>query len=300
MASLSTLAPDVISAMFLRNLRHSLVYRNVCDTRFMADVAQYGDSVAVPVIERPSIREYTPGTDYTIDAGGTGTTTVNINQAKYFAESVDLVHLRQARPNPIPELVSEGAYAVANDIDQYVAGLHSSLTTTTAGPGRTDLGKYELATTGNSVYNALLRCREQLTRNGVVPRGSMNPQSPDGNLWVVLPPELCTRLLSDSNLGLRASGFGDQATVNGYIGLLAGFMVFESVNVPFEDNTQSDTDDVYRVMAGITRGMSLVIQIQDTKMIEMEKQYGMQISALTVYGAAITLPGSVVRISIEP
>src|SRR5258708_1971108 len=120
--SVDTFKPEVWSAVLLASLKKALVYGGVVNSDYEGEINEYGDTVTVNSVSRPTIRTYVPNsTTVTPDQLTTAARKLIIDQAKYFAFSVDDVDQRQARGDLIPAALSESAYGLADVADQFVA-----------------------------------------------------------------------------------------------------------------------------------------------------------------------------------
>ena len=96
--------------------------RNHCDFKFEKD-SKNAKEVKILNVVRPTIRTYTKGTDLVREAASDGSTTLEINQAKYYDFEVEDIDKAQSVPGLMEELSKEAARGLAEAGDAYVASL---------------------------------------------------------------------------------------------------------------------------------------------------------------------------------
>jgi len=72
--------------------------------------------------------------------------------------------------------------------------------------------------------------------------------------------------------------------VNGFIGRIGGFNVYESHNV------KNTSGDHYKVIAGTNAACTLAIQINKTEGYRPPKRFADAVKGLSIYGAKVTRP----------
>ena len=107
---------------YIRALETITSLRNHCDFTFQKD-AKNAKEVKILGAVRPEIRTYTPGSSITRDAISSTAITLPINQFKYFNIGLDDVIKAQTVPGAMEATAKEGAAALAEEGDKYVASL---------------------------------------------------------------------------------------------------------------------------------------------------------------------------------
>ena len=107
---------------YIRALETITSLRNHCDFTFQRD-AKNAKEVKILGAVRPQVRTYTPGTAITRDAISSTSQTLAINQFKYFNIGLDDVIKAQTVPGAMEATAKEGAAALAEEGDKYVASL---------------------------------------------------------------------------------------------------------------------------------------------------------------------------------
>jgi N4-gp56 family major capsid protein len=269
--AISNFRPTIWSASLLVNLRNQHVYGGLCNRNYEGDIANAGDKVNITSFSDPSVRDYTKNTDITWDLLTDATQQLVIDQAKYFAFSVDDIDKRQALSGFVEETTLGASYNLVDASDTYISGLMA------AGAG-TDLGS-DAISTATGAYDLLVDLRTALTR----------AKTPSNGRWVVVPPEMYAKLLQDDRF-IRADASGTTAGLrNGQVGRAAGFDVVESNTVPSADadGTGTGTALAYTVLAGHSMATTFAEQIAKVKAVDLQDQFGEGIKGLHVYGAKV-------------
>jgi N4-gp56 family major capsid protein len=274
--SIQRFKPEIWSAQLLVALRKALVYGSptVVNKDYEGEIAEYGDTVRITSISRPTIGTYVPNsTTITPEQITDSQRTLVVDQAKYFAFGVDDVDARQARGNVMTQAADEAAFALADTIDQYVASFYTGIQSANA------LGSLTVnsATTPTDAYDkVLVPLKIKLDLANVPTEGR----------WVVIRPELHGCLLRDARfIKVNESGTGDGLR-NGHVGRAAGFDIMLSNNAP---NT---TASEYATIAGNSRAISFAEQINKTEAYRPQSAFEDAIKGLALYGAKLVRPDS--------
>ena len=113
--------PEVWSARIKAHLDKALVYGNVVNREYEADIAEYGDKIHINQISDVTVFDYTKNTDFASGAETlTDTTTsLDIDQAKAFNFQIDDVDKAQQKPKIMDYAMSRAAYALADAMDHF-------------------------------------------------------------------------------------------------------------------------------------------------------------------------------------
>lgn len=274
--SVDTFKPEVWSAVILSSLKKMLAYGDVVNSDYEGDISEYGDTVTVNSVSRPTISTYVPGV--TVIAPEQQTTTQRkllIDQAKFFAFEIDDVDKRQARSSLLPELLAESAYGLADKIDQFLAALYTGVT------AANNLGTIAVVTgTPTNAYdNVLIPLKVKLDEANVPTEGR----------WCVIPPWFHGRLLRDDRfIRADASGDANPASKNGKVGRAAGFDIRMSNNTPFPGGD----DNI--VIAGYRGAISYAQQINSVEAYRPQDSFGDAVKGLQLYGGKLMRPDGIV------
>lgn len=269
--------PEIWSARLLTALQKSLVFAQpaIVNRDYEGEISSFGDTVRITSISDPTIGTYTPNvTTITPENLTDAQRNLVIDQAKYFAFEVDDVEMRQARGNVMPEALNRAGYKLRDLVDQYIAAFYTQVATA----NRVNSGSAVAATAADptAVYDDVL-----------VPLSVKLDEAncPTEGRWVVLPPWLHGRALSDDRF-IRADASGTTTGLrNGIIGQAAGFDIYKSNNVPLV------TGDDYAVLAGAgNAGISYAEQINKVEAYRPESSFSDAVKGLHLWGAKVVRP----------
>ncbi|MEQ9093072.1 MAG: P22 phage major capsid protein family protein, partial [Miltoncostaeaceae bacterium] len=270
--SVDTFRPEVWAAELLLELRNRLVYGSVANRQYEGEIRDYGDTVNINSISRPTVATYTPNsTTITPEQLTTAQRKLLIDQAKYFAFEIDDVDARQVRGDLIPQAMSESAYALSDVADGYIASLYvdaQAANTISA----------TAVTSGAIAYSQLNKLRTKLDEASV----------PKSGRWAILPPWYVELLLEDDRL-VRLDASGSQEGLReGMVGRMLGFDIWESNNTPTLD---SGDDSV--VVAGYPGAISYAEQIAKVEAYRPEDGFADAVKGLHLYGAKVVRPDGI-------
>ncbi len=278
--------PEIWSAKLLVAWRKKLVYAGpgMLNRDYEGDIKDAGDTVRITSISDPTIGTYVPNsTVITPEELTDAQRTLVVDQSKYFAFKVDDVDKRQAKGDVMTEAMSRAAYKLADQSDQYVAGLYTGVQSANV-LGSTG-SPIDTHTTVTDAYDkVLVPLRTKLAKANV----------PSEGRWVVASPELMASLLLDPRF-IKANEAGtDQALRNGYVGRAAGFDIFES------NNTPNPSGDTQVITAGTSAAITFVEQISQTEAYRPEAGFSDAIKGLALYGAKLIRPDGLAVAYIDP
>ena len=104
-----------------------------------------------------------------------------------------------------------------------------------------------------------------------------------------MPPEAYALLLQDDRFAKSDAVAGQEALLNGMVGRIAGFDVFESNNaVIASDGGASSNTDYFKITAQVPAATTYAEQIIKTEAYRLEKRFADGVKGLHVYGAKVT------------
>lgn len=278
--SITRFRPEIWSANLLVALRKQLVYAGpgVVNRDYEGDIQAAGDTVRITSVSDPTIGTYSANTTVIAPEELTDAQrTLVVDQAKYFAFFVDDVDQRQAKGNVIPQAMTRAAYKLADQVDQYVAGLYTGAQTANVlgSTGSPILVGPTSDTSQIFAYNkVLVPLRTALNRANVPMEGR----------FIVVSPEFTARLLLDARfIKVNESGTSEGLR-NGAVGRAAGFDIIESNNVP------NPTGNVHVIQAGTNMAISFAEQINKTEAYRPEAKFADAVKGLMLYGAKLVRP----------
>lgn len=273
---MSTFIPEVWSAEILESLKKNLVFGQpgVVNRDYEGEITMQGDTVRIKSLSRPTIGTYTKNsTTITPETLTDAQRALYIDQSKYFAFEVDDIDKAQGTGGDLEVSLKEGAYALRDTADQYIAGLYSGAQSANA------IGTVSV-TTAALAYTQLRKLSVKLDEANV----------PNEGRWVVVPPWYYGLLLeSDLFIRLDASGT-TEGLRNGRVGDALGFNVLKS------NNCVLVTGDDYAVMAGHGSAISYAEQIVKVEHYRPENAFSDAVKGLHVYGAKLVRPDAIATV----
>jgi len=265
---LDTFVPSIWAANLLSPLYKSLVFGSAVNRDYEGDISQYGDSVRINEIGDITVSDYTKYNDLDWQELSSAQKTLFIDQAKSFSFEVDDIDEAQAKPKVMGEAMTRAAYAIADEIDQHIAGLY------------TDAG-VELAATTATTSNALSWVADAA-------EALNEANAPTSGRIMIIPPALLTKLLLTISGGVSTTGvpkvFDDGVLVNGYVGSIYGF------NILVSNNVQESSSGVYQPLFMTRQAISFAGQITKMGSVQRESRFGMGVKGLYVYGSKVVRP----------
>lgn len=275
--ALTNFIPEIWSARLLQNLHKALVYGQpgIVNREYEGEIRDAGDTVRINAIGPVTVGTYTRNSDLGAPETLTDAQAVlTIDQANTFHFQVDDLDKVQQKPQVMDEAMREAAYALANTLDTYIAGLYTqaasaNLIGTTASP-KTDV----LSGGTNKSYDYLVDLSVLLDVANVPAQGR----------WVVVPPWFHGVLLKDSRFVSTGSAQAESRLANAVIGSAAGFTVIKSNNVPNTSATK------YRIIAGHNMAWTMAMQLAKIEAYRPQLRFADAIKGLQLYGAKVVRP----------
>lgn len=271
--------PEIWSAALLVALQKRLVYAGpgVVNRDYEGEITQAGDTVRITSISDPTIGTYTPNVTSVVPEELTDAQrTLVVDQAKYFAFFVDDVDQRQAKGDVIPTAMQRAAYKLADQADQYVAGLYTGIQSGNAvNSGSTITFTAIGSTATEEFYNkVLVPLKVKLDEANVPTEGR----------YCVIPPWGHAMLLL-SSLFSRFDGQGsNEVSRNGMVGRAAGFDILVSNNTPVPSAGRNIAT------AGVSDALSFAEQVNKTEAYRPEAKFADAVKGLYLYGGKLIRP----------
>lgn len=269
--------PEVIAADVQHQLEKSLVYGQpgVINRNYEGDV-QFAKSVRIVGVGSVTVKDYTQNSD--MDDPDTVLDTsleMTIDYDKYFNFKISNKDQAQTRIDIIAENNKEAAYAIRDAIDSVIASLYtdasaSNLIGTDAAPKTPNLTQGD----ASNIYNLIEDCGVALSESKVPLEGR----------WMIVPPRFAGLIRKDLKLTAAAPQIAQPGMLNGSITRLGGFSIMESHNVP---NTAGAK---YKIMFGTSKAMTFASQVNDVRIMDMEKQFAKKVDGEYVFGCKVVRP----------
>jgi len=269
--------PEVIAADVQHQLEKSLVYGQpgVINRNYEGDV-QFAKSVRIVGVGSVTVKDYTQNSD--MDDPDTVLDTsleMTIDYDKYFNFKVSNKDQAQTKIDIMAENNKEAAYAIRDAIDSVIASLYTdaaaaNLIGTDAAPKTPNLSQGD----ASNIYNLIEDCGVALSDSKVPLEGR----------WMIVPPKFAGLIRKDLKLTAAAPQIAQPGMLNGSITRIGGFSIMESHNVP---NTAGAK---YKVMFGTSKAMTFASQVNDVRIMDMEKQFAKKVDGEYVFGCKVVRP----------
>lgn len=275
--SYSTFIPKLWAAKILKNLNDKHIFKNLVTTEFQEPLKSQGNSIVINSVGRPTIKTY--DRNAAIDAPeylNGSEQTIDITEEKYFNFLIPSIDKVQAKAALMGSYTEEGAWALADTMDDFVADLISGsvstanqLTGITAGTGASD----------DNLYEACVDLCVALDKTN----------TPDSGRWIVIDPSLKGLLLKDPRFVSFGTGDNRKTIRTGEFGQLLNATVWVSNNLP-----KSSTNPI--MLAGYNGATAFVDQMRELEAFKPENQFGDALKELHVYGGKVIRPDNLARI----
>ncbi len=276
--ALDNFIPEIWSARLLKHLDEDLVFKQLVNTDYEGEIRNVGDTVRVNRIGDIVVGSYTKDGEIGAPQQLSGEQLVlTIDQFKYFNFYVDDVDSAQQNPKTMDDAMGRAAFALAMEVDKYIAGLY-----TQAGVKLDNSGAgYQVGTsTGNkNPYDLVVDIVEKMDENNV----------PAAGRWLVIPPWFHAALLKSEEYKLA---FQDYKT-SGEIPTIAGIKILASNNLK---TTKISTATYHILLAGTNMAISFAQQLNKVEAYRPEKRFADAVKGLLLFGAKVFYPESLVSI----
>lgn len=276
--SVASFIPTIWAAQVLTKLKKRLVGEAFVNHNYEGEILNGGGgSVKINRIGDVTLRDY-DGSAITYDDMDTDATTLNIDHVKYCAvqmDDVDKVQVRDAG-SLMAGYTDNMAYEIADYLD-------TCTFTEIAG-----------AATGNNVYGSdaspiavtdsasakkvLIKLKNLMDKAGV----------PKEQRRLAASSTFTGYLISDPYINIAAPTTND-SLVEGYIGKLYGFEIFETENIP------ATTGNNTQIVASHPMFTTEANQLQNFEALRSETAFKDKVRALVVSGVKATMPEGIVK-----
>ena len=212
------------SALVDAKLRATLVTRDNTIFNNRYEGSPKAGKVKIPVRDTEvAVKAYDKANGVDADAGTTTYLDLDIDNDEAVNEIIDGFDAASVPDGITAERRDRAGYSMARSIDkksiealQGAAGANISATKT--------------ACTASTAYKEALAAKRTLSRNGV----------PQAGRWMIVSPEYLEILMQDDRF-IKQGDLSQQLVQTGAVGQIAGFAVYESNNMDFENATRVAT-----------------------------------------------------------
>jgi len=266
--------PEVLAKELMTDRGRDCVFKNLCyKGPILGEITKKGDVLHIAGVGRPTVRDYTPGEDITLEQKSSYNQDLYISQAKYVNVEVDRIDRAQAQGEVFGVEVQKAKKALAQTLDEHLSGFH--------------------AQAGGTIENEECTAETILSTLAEAEQKLLEADVPfEEEKFLVISPAIYTKLVLGKIMFQQnnADVFG-----KGFKGSFLNFNVYVS-------NSIRKTGAVNHCMAFSRQAIALAEQIP-ASMIERyspEKSFADAFKVLHLYGATVIRPGELVRVDLTP
>ena len=255
--------------------------RNHCDFKYERD-SKNADTVYILNAVRPTVRTYVPGTDLSRDAVDATRQALELDQFKYFNIEMDDVYKAQTVPGALEAAAKEGAIALSEEGDKYVA----SLVKTGVEAGENPLMSVDkfTPTKSNAIEGIEAGFQKLYEKNNKV----------SDNYWLEVAPSYF-RFIRPSIIEVLTNNV--ELAKKGVVGMYGNAKVTIENLLPTgkSSGSLSDDDTVYNILR-TEHAIAFAEQIKETEAYRPQEAFSDAIKSLYTFGAKIVRPDEIVVI----
>lgn len=254
----------VISAEILRTNEDNLLANKICNTEFVGDIKNKGDSVVFVGLSDPTVYDYNGTVTYEdIDDAATQ---LLVDQDKAFSFKIKDIEALRSSIGLQESQTKRASYLLKNEVDTYVFGLY----------GEAGTAMSAVSVTPANVLSTIASMKQALEEANV----------PDGKTWIVVPPFIKTKLM------LAGIKFQINNGVNG-----TGAVAFtdELGCDIFVSNQLAVSGGNTMMLAGSYSSIAYAEQVLETQVIDrLENSFDKAVRGRLVFGAKVIHPAELV------
>lgn len=284
--SVATFIPELWDAAIKEPYEKALVYGqpSVASNAWMGQISNVGDTVHISSITAPTVKDYVRGQGIEIDDVDVSTTTLLIDQGKYFAFNVNDVDKVQAAGDFQGPATNSAGIALRDSADKYLAKQLAEGALAANKLGTVQVVNDDPARAGSesSAFKVLVQLANKLDKQSV----------PTAGRYVIVGADTYSALLMDPRF-TRVDASGTEAGLrNGIVGRAVGFDVLVSNNAPVTAGREL-------AIAGVSDAFAFADQILKTEAYRNQSDFADTVRGLHVYGSSVTRPEGIATASID-
>ena len=221
--------PEIYSKKVQIALRKAAVAEAICNTDYMGEISNFGDTVNIIKEPQIAVADYTRGLAVTSTNLTDQELVLTIDQAKSFSFKLDDLERRFSHVNFQAVASDNAAYALRDAMDSNILTAIRAGATVTTGMGTTS-APIDIGFTGSKV--------DPLNQMALAAKELDEANAPEEGRWFVAAPEWYNALSNSSSKLLSVDFNAGQGSIrNGLVasGLLRGFQMYKSNNLPTND-----------------------------------------------------------------
>lgn len=258
-------------------MENSHVATAICNRDYEGEITRAGNVVYINKVLDVAVGDYEGEVEY--DEITTASIPLTIDQQKYYGFGVEDIDKAQAAGDFVDEAMKKAAYNLADAADKYIFDtIFNNENVIDINNGSPAPNIYM-----ETVYTQVVKMRMQLDKKGV----------PTAGRKLVVSPEIYALLLLCDQFIKLTDAVAGGAVVNGYVGRIAGFDVYESVNCASAN--VGEGSNICSMIACGADAITFAEQIVETEAMRNPNAFGDLCRGLHVYGCAITQPDAIVK-----
>jgi len=326
-------SPTIFSRKAQKAFRKSSVVQGITNTDYTGEIAQYGDSVRIIKEPNITVNALKRGTPVAIQSLDDADFTMVVDQANYFAFSLDDIEKAHSHVNFMELATDKAGYEMTDAFDAEVMGYM-------AGFEQSGGNWIPRTAASGTKANAAADADELLAVNklditdfggadlGVLPSATSIPVAPGGGAgaitsllsiinrmkrkmdqaniptegrWIVLDPIAMEVLGDEDSKLINADWGGDSEVRNGKLpNKIRGFTVYQSNNLPYIGNgadtaaAAGSEADYNVIIAGHMSAVATAEQLSKTSRFESETYFAEVVRGMHLYARKILRPEGLV------
>jgi hypothetical protein len=272
--SVKNFIPKIWAAVAERELEKAHVMARLCNRNYEGSIKNAGDTVKINGIGAVDVGSYT-GVDITVQALADASTSLVIDQAKYFAFAIDDVDTAQINANVFGAGSQEAIYGLADTADLFIAGKYAEAGSTVT----------EAALNSSNITSTFSLAKTALYDNNV-PAGMP--------LWAAISPIMVQSLVL-AELLINTNNSAVLAT--GAIGTFLGVNIFMTNNLTSTGTLGAGTL-AFKALMGTMNAMTFAEQIVKVEQFKEPLKFNKALKGLHVYGMKVVKPKQLVLLDV--
>lgn len=265
--SIKNFIPTLWSAEYMKVNANEEILAKLCDRRFEGEIKQFGDTVKINSIIRPTLVDFVPGTTtLTPQSLKGGQQELRITQSKAFAVAVDDLDKVQAKGDLMSEYITECSRETIDAKEEFIASLYS----------QSAYSQVDASGATRKTLPFLITSAKKNLYTASVPKGT--------DFHLVVSPGFMEKL---ENAHIEWGTPNDGVLTKGYQGMASGCYVHMSNNL-YNDGTY----DYCLLMT--KRAIALAHQFADMKAGYLPLTRQDTMTGLDLYGAKVVRPEELV------
>ena len=267
--------PEIYSKKVQIALRKAATAEAICNTDYMGEIKNFGDTVNIVQEPQITVSDYTRGASTSSTALTDNELVLVVDQAKYFQFQLDDIEKRFSHVNFQSVASDNAAYKLKDALDTNVLAAISAGATVTTGMGTTgtpiDIGF------GSSEV-------DPLNQMSLASKELDDANCPEEGRWFVAGPDFYEVLGSSSSKLLSVDYNAGQGSIrNGLVssGKLRGFDMYKSNNIAATSNAAG------KCLAGHISSTATANTILSTEVLRDPTSFGDIVRGLHVFGAKV-------------